>query len=103
MLKYAVVEIAGRQYKALPEQAFLVNFLGDVKSIDCDVLMKVDGDKLEIGTPYLKEKLTFIVEADAVKEKLRVATYKSKANTRRVKGSRPKYSKIQLKLAREKS
>ncbi len=46
--------------------------------------------------------MVFDVSKDVVKDRIRVATYKSKANTRRVKGSRPKYSKIQLKSPREK-
>lgn len=97
MLKYAVVEIAGRQYMVSPGSFLLVNFLGDLKSFECDkILLKVEDDKLELGKPYLKDKLQFMVEPSIVKDRIRVATYKSKANTRRVVGSRPKYNKIQL-------
>ena len=104
MFKYAVVEIAGRQYKVTPDVSFLVNFLGDVKTFECEkVLIKFEGEKLEIGKPYLKDKLTFEVEEKPVRGKIRVATYKSKANTRRVKGSKLIHSRIKLKLAREKA
>lgn len=104
MFKYAVVEIAGRQYKITPETSILVNFLGEIKTFECEkVLLKFEEEKLEIGKPYLKDKFLFEVEEKSIRGKIRVATYKSKANTRRVKGSKPIYSRIKLKINREKS
>ncbi len=98
MLDFAVVEIAGRQYKVKPGQKLSVNFLGDVKSLDCDkVLLISEGDKLQIGSPYLKEKLAFDILASTRGKKLRVATYHAKANTRKVKGSRQYNSLVMLK------
>ncbi len=97
MLKYAVVEISGRQYKVEPNKPFLVSFLGEVKKMECDkVLLLSDGDKIQVGMPYLKNKLSFDVLNTKKGEKIRVMTYKAKANTRKVRGSRAKYSKIQL-------
>lgn len=98
MLNYAVVEISGRQFKVIPNTSFLVDFLGEeVKTLECDrVLMISDGEKLEIGTPYLKEKLTFEVLGAKKQTKIRVAKYHAKANTRKVKGSRRTLSEIKL-------
>lgn len=96
-MKYAVIEIAGRQYLVHPDQNFLVNHLDGKKEIEAQVLMLVDGDSVQIGTPYLKEKLSFDI-LDSVKgKKIRVAKYHAKANTRKVRGSTPIYSRIQLK------
>lgn len=99
MMNYAVVEISGRQFKVLPNTSLLVDFLGeDVKSLDCDkVLLISDGDKLEVGAPFLKEVLKFEVLSAKKQQKIRVAKYHSKANTRKVKGSRRTLSEIILK------
>lgn len=97
MLQYAIVEIAGKQYLASPDKPFLVNFLGDLKSLECDkVLLKSEGEKIEFGNPYLNYKLKFEVMEKVKGAKIRVATYKAKANTRKVRGSKPLFSKIKL-------
>lgn len=96
-MKYAVVEIAGRQYKISPDQLLLVNFLGDIKKFECDkVLLLADDKSLKIGKPYLKEKLSFEVVEQVRGKKIRVAKYHAKANTRKVTGSRATYSRIKL-------
>ncbi len=97
MLNYAVVEIAGKQYKVEKDKPILVNYLGDIKSFECDkVILKVEDNKLSFGSPYLKDKLKFVVVEPVKSKKVRVATYHAKANTRKVKGSKTLSSKIQL-------
>ena len=94
-MKYAVVEIAGRQYIVEPGRELLVNNLGDIKSLECErVLLLSEGDKLSFGEPYLKEKISFDVLEQVKGKKIRVAKYHAKANTRKVKGSRAVLSKI---------
>lgn len=104
MLKYAVVEISGKQYKVTPSKTLVVDYLGDIKKFDCNKILLAAADgKLEIGKPYLKEKLTFEV-LGSEKRKIRVATYKPKVNYRRVKGSKIFLSKIKIQTkTREKS
>lgn len=99
MIKYAVVEISGRQYKVVPGKAFKVDFLGEeAKDFKSDkVLLSATDKDLNIGTPYLKEGLDFEVLGSGKERKIRVATYKSKANTRKVKGARPLYTTLKLK------
>lgn len=97
MLNYAIVEIAGKQVKVRPNQEFKVNYLGDVKSLECDkVLLISEGDKLSIGAPYLKNTLKFDILGTKRDRKIRVATYHAKANTRKVIGARQMYSIIKL-------
>lgn len=98
MINFAVVEIAGKQYKIMPNSEILVNFLGEIKSLTCDkvLLLSKDG-RLSVGNPYLKDTLDFEVLASMRTRKIRVATYKAKANTRKIRGSRPILSKIKLK------
>jgi ribosomal protein L21 len=98
-MRYAVVEIAGRQYKVLPKKAFKVNSLGEVKEYVCDKVLLLAGDGgVEIGKPYLKDSLKFTVEGPLKDKKIRVATYHAKANTRKVKGSRAVYSLLTLSV-----
>lgn len=98
MLNYAVVEILGRQYKVAPQTVLTVDFLGDIKNFQCDkILLKVEDGKIALGTPFLKDKLLFEVIGQKKLAKTRVATYKAKANYRRVKGSRRRVSIIELK------
>lgn len=95
MAQYAIVEISGRQYKVEPNKDLLVDFLGEEKNFKTDkVILKSENGKVELGTPYLKETMTFDVIEPKVQEKIRVATYHAKANTRKVKGGK----KIQTKL-----
>ncbi len=97
MLRYAIVEIAGRQYKVSPGQEVLVNFLGEVTELNCEkVLAMATDQKLEIGKPYLADKLKFEVLGTTRAKKVRVATYSAKANTRTVTGARATFSKIKL-------
>lgn len=96
MLKYAVVEIAGRQYLAEPNKEFSVNNLGEVKNIECDkVLLMAEDSKIEVGKPYLKETLKFDVVGSENK-KIRVAKFHAKANYRRVIGAKNTFSKVKL-------
>ncbi len=65
-----------------------------------EVLLMVNGDKVMIGTPYLKDSLTFDVLETIKKPKVRVASFHAKANYRKLKGTRPQ--KTQLRLVGEK-
>lgn len=97
MVNYLVLEIAGKQYIAEPGKNLTVDFLGDVKEHKCDkILMRSSDGKIDFGTPYLKD--TVLLEVVGVsKEKIRVATYKAKANYRRVIGSKTLKSIVKLK------
>ncbi len=102
MIKYAVVEIKGRQYKVEPNKQILVQFLGENSPYVCEkVLIKADDDKIEYGNPYLKESLTFDI-LGTQKGKVRVAKFHAKANYRKVRGEKQKNSLIKLAQKREK-
>lgn len=97
MLNYLIVEIKGKQYKITPNQKVAVDYLGELKKLECEtVLIKSEGEKLEVGAPYLKQKAVFEVLGDKKAAKIRVAKYHAKANTRKVKGFTKKLSLIQI-------
>lgn len=99
MLNYAIVDIKGRQYLITRKSTLEVDFLGDdVKDLVCDkILLKNEDGKLEIGEPYLKDKITFEVLSSKKERKIRVFKYHSKSNTRKTRGSRRILSVIKVK------
>ncbi len=95
MFNFAVCEISGKQYKVLPNQPLEVDWLGeDNKKIEAPVLFLSEGGKVQIGKPYLKEKLSLEVLETTRGEKIRVAKFHAKANYRKVTGHRAKLTKV---------
>lgn len=97
-MDFVIFELGSRQYLAKPGQIIEVDKLPEKqKSLSLDkVLLEVSGGKIKIGMPYLKKTLNFEVLENIKKEKIRVATYKAKANYRRVIGQRRVMSRIKL-------
>jgi large subunit ribosomal protein L21 len=77
LMKYAVVRIGGKQYKA-------------------EALLMVDGEKVETGKPVLKDaKVKIKVVADLEKgEKIEIYKFKAKSRYKRHTGFRPQYSRL---------
>lgn len=96
MLDYAICEISGKQYKVIPGKPFEVDFLGDVKQVEAKVLLLSEGEKIEVGTPYLKDSLKLEFVENTRGEKIRVAKFHAKANYRRVIGHKAKLTKVVL-------
>ena len=68
------------------------------KELKLDALMLVDGDKVEVGTPFVKGvKVSAKVVDELVKgEKIRVIRYKAKKRVHKENGHRQKYTKIEI-------
>lgn len=97
-MQYIVCQIGGRQYLVKPNDIIEVDRLSDeIKNLSVDkVLLSVDGNKVEVGKPYLKKTVNFEIVETVKKPKIRVATYKAKSNFRKVKGDRREVTKIKL-------
>lgn len=102
-MKYAVVNIAGKQYKVEEGQELLVDKLSAEstgKSAQVtfeDVLLVVDGDKTQVGNPSLKgAKVIVEVQGDEKGDKVRVVKYKSKSRYRKVRGFRAQHTKVKV-------
>lgn len=96
-MQYAICEINGKQVKVEPNKPFEVDLVEGAKNIEASVLLMADGQKLNIGKPFLKEKLKLEVLAEYKKDKIRVARFHAKANYRRVTGSRRQVTQVVLK------
>ncbi len=95
---YAIVEFKGNQYKAEKDAVLEVSKLdakdGDVITIDT-VLLVSDGDKVSVGSPYVKgAKVTVKVGETFKDRKVLVFKYKSKKDYHRLIGHREQYTKV---------
>lgn len=92
MTSYAIIQIAGKQYKVSEGDTLQVNRLDVAADQDLvveDVLLMASDKGTVIGTPLVeKAKVTLKVVDHYQGEKVRVAKYKSKSRYRRVNGHR---------------
>ncbi len=101
-MDFAVIETGGKQYKVKAGDKLKVEKLGvdsGSKFKFEKVLLWVEGDKVEIGAPYLEGKS---VEADViggeVKDKKKIVfKYHSKTRRRTKKGHRQIHTEIVIK------
>lgn len=97
---YAVVEIAGKQYKVAPKQTIEVERLGvpegDALEFDRVLFIGGDGDT-EIGDPTIKGALVKATSLGEAKgEKTIVFKYKPKRRYRTKRGHRQIHTRIQI-------
>lgn len=97
---YATIEFKGKQYKAEKDVVLTVDKLDAEKGtkIDIDtVLLVSDGDKISVGTPYVKgAKVTVVVEDSFRDKKVLVFKYKSKKDYHRLIGHRQQYTNVRV-------
>ncbi len=97
-MKYAIVEDGGKQYKAVEGTTIDVDrFPAEVgEQIDLErVLLVVDGEDVQVGTPLLAGVKVQATVVDQVKgPKLIVFKYKPKKRIRVKTGHRQKYTRL---------
>jgi len=95
---FAVIETGGKQYRVSPGDILDVELLEDQKSVTFgDVLLLADGDKVEIGTPYINgAKVAAKVLGNNKDDKVTAFKYKHKINYHRTIGHRQNYTRIQI-------
>lgn len=96
MDKFAVIRIGGKQYRVTEGQEILVDKLADTEKVTPEVLLFVEGETVEVGTPVLeKAKVTVKVVAEIEKgEKVDIFKYKAKSRERRHVGFRAQYTRL---------
>ena len=99
-MKLAVIETGGKQYIVKPNDKISVEKLeGDSGSaiVFDKVLLVVDGDKVEIGVPFITGKK---VEGKVLKQardrKILVMKYKNKTRYRRKRGHRQHFTEVEI-------
>ncbi len=95
-MKYAVVRITGKQYRVEEGKEVLVDKVVDTKKLASEVLMIVDGDKVEVGTPVLEKAKVSLKVVQEMEKGVKVEIYKFKAKSRyrRHTGFRAQYTRL---------
>ena len=97
---YAIVEIAGKQFKIEKDATLFVPHLSAEKDDEVTfdrVLMHVDGDDVQIGTPALEDLSVTARVLDHVKgDKITVFKKKRRKRYRVKNGHRQQYTQIQV-------
>ena len=96
---YAIVNISGKQYKVEVNDTVTVDRLSAEvnEEVSFPVLMLVDGAKVKVGTPAVKDVLCKAKVVSHVQDKkITVYKYKAKKNERRKQGHRQPYTKIAI-------
>ena len=97
---YALVEYKGKQYKAEKGAVIQVDKIDAEKGAKIDiepVLLVSDGDKIQVGAPYVKgAKVQAVVEDSFRDKKVLVFKYKSKKDYHRLHGHREEYTNIRV-------
>ncbi len=98
-MKYAIVESGGKQFKAVEGSSIVVDLLKSEagQSVDLDVLLLVDGDKVTVGTPYIDDVKVKATNLGMLKgPKLVVFKYRPKKHYRKKTGHRQQYTRLQI-------
>ncbi len=99
-MKYAIIEDGGKQYKAIVGESIEVDryALEVGEEIDMDrVLLISDGEKIKVGTPFIKgAKIEATVVAQVKGAKVIVFRYKAKERIRTKTGHRQKYTRVHI-------
>ena len=97
---YAIIESCGKQYKVAEGDIIFFEKLDaeEGKKVDFDkVVLVSDGEKIEVGNPYVKGvKVEGKVVAHGKGKKIIVFKYKPKKNYRRKQGHRQPYTKVEI-------
>ncbi len=97
---YALVEYKGKQYKAEKGVILQVDKIDAEKGTKLDlesVLLVSDGDKVSVGSPYVKgAKVQVVVEDSFRDKKVLVFKYKSKKDYHRLIGHRQQYTNVRV-------
>ena len=97
---YAIIESCGKQYKVTEGDVVFFEKLDaeEGKKVTFDkVVLVSNGEKIEIGNPYVKGiKVEGKVVAHGKGKKIIVYKYKAKKNYRRTQGHRQPYTKVEI-------
>ena len=100
-IMYAVIETGGKQHKVEKGMVLSVDLLKDDvgKKITFEnVLLYVDGDKVEVGQPYLDNvKVTAEVKDVVKSEKISILRFRRRKHSMRKVGHRARHTQIEIK------
>ena len=97
---YAIIRVAGRQYRAEPNALLKVDRLdtppGGEVAIS-EVLLVADGEQVQIGTPRLPYRARLEVVSHQRYPKVYAYTFFRRGGMRKLRGHRQPYSVVKIK------
>lgn len=98
---FAIIETGGKQYKVAAGDSLKVEKLAEAKAkgevVFDKVLLMADGEKVQIGNPYLKgATVTAKFEEEGRAKKITVIKYKAKSRYRIKNGHRQPFTKVKI-------
>lgn len=95
---FAVIKTGGKQYVVEEGQTISVESLhAEVgATVSFEMLLKSDGEKIEIGTPLLSDTVTGEIVAHGRAPKISVVKYKAKSRYTRRVGHRQNFTKVKI-------
>jgi len=101
---YAIIEIAGRQYRVSPDDQIQVDRLhlepGARLSVD-RVMLVGDGDRVEVGAPFVPYRVDMEVVSHDRHPKVISYHFKRRGGMRRTIGHRQRYTVVKVKSIRK--
>ena len=100
-LMYAIVDIAGQQFKVEAGKEIFVQRLAEAKGADVEfpkVLLVADGDAVKVGTPYVEGAVVkaTVLDDNAKADKVLVFKKIRRKGFQTLNGHRQKLSKIKI-------
>jgi large subunit ribosomal protein L21 len=93
----AVIASGGKQYLVKKDQVLELELLGDVKKVELDALLVIDGDKVTVGAPMVSGVKVVAEVVEEVKgDKIKVLRFKPKKRIKRLTGHRQHYAQVKI-------
>ena len=93
----AVIVSGGKQYIVVEDQTLELELLGDIKKIEFDALLTIDGDNVKVGAPHVAGVKVLADVLEEVKgDKIKVLKFKAKKRIKRLTGHRQHYSLVKI-------
>ncbi len=93
----AIIKAGGKQYLVIKDQTLNIDLTGDATKLEFEPLMIIDGDKVNVGAPTVKNMLVKADVLEVVKgDKIKVLKFKAKKRVKRLTGHRQRYAKIKI-------
>ena len=93
----AVITTGGKQYLVSKDQTLDVELVGEDKKLELEALLVIDGDKVSVGTPFVKDvKVKAEVLGEVKGEKIKVLKFKPKKRVKKLTGHRQHYAQIKI-------
>jgi large subunit ribosomal protein L21 len=97
-MKKAVIATGGKQYIVTEGLTLEVELLGDESKVNFTPLLVIDGDKVTVGTPEVKDSTVTaeVIEKEILGDKVLAIRYKAKKRVHKIHGHRQHKSVIKI-------